>query len=164
MIILLMGVSGAGKTTIGKLLASALGWKFADADDYHSTANIEKMSAGIPLTDADRAPWLESLRALIAGWIAERKNAVLACSALKQAYRDFLLIGPEVCIVYLRVTPEVLRQRLRARRGHFMTEAMLTSQLATLEGPKDVVVIDADGDPEGVVAEILSRLKLPNSP
>jgi gluconokinase len=159
-IILMMGVSGAGKTTIGKLLTSVLGWEFADADDYHSAANIEKMRTGIPLTDADRAPWLESLRTLIAGWIAEGKNAVLACSALKQAYRDVLRVGPEVCVVYLRVTPEALRQRLRARRGHFMTEALLTSQLATLEEPWDAVVIDADGDPEGVVAEILARLKL----
>lgn len=164
MIILMMGVSGAGKTTIGKLLASALGWEFADADDYHSATNIEKMRSGMPLTDADRAPWLESLHALIAGWIAEGKNAVLACSALKQAYRDFLRIGPEVCILYLRVTPEVLRRRLLARRGHFMTEVMLTSQLATLEEPKDAVVIDADGDPEGVVAEILARLKLATMP
>jgi gluconokinase len=162
-IILMMGVSGAGKTTIGKLLASALGWEFADADDYHSLANIEKMRSGIPLTDADRAPWLESLRALIAGWIAQGKNAVLACSALRQAYRDFLRVGPEVCIVYLRVTPEVLRQRLRARHGHFMTEALLTSQLATLEEPKDAVVIDADGDPDGVVGEIVKRLKLANT-
>jgi gluconokinase len=164
MIILLMGVSGAGKTTIGKLFASALSWEFADADDYHSAKNIEKMRTGIPLTDADRAPWLESLRALVAGWIAEEKNAVLACSALKQAYRDFLRIGPEVCIVYLSVMPEVLRQRLHARRGHFMTEALLTSQLDTLEEPKDAVVIDAGGNPEEVVAEIRARLKLGNAP
>jgi gluconokinase len=159
-IILMMGVSGAGKTTIGKLLASTLGWEFADADDYHSATNIEKMRSGIPLTDADRAPWLEKLRDLIASWIGEGKNAVLACSALKQEYRDFLRIGPEVCIVYLQATPEVLRQRLRARRGHFMTEALLTSQLDTLEEPKDAVVIDADGDPEEVVAKILARLNL----
>jgi len=86
MVILLMGVSGAGKTTVGQLLASQLGWEFADADDYHPPANVEKMRAGIPLTDADRAPWLEALRALITGWVAARKNAVLACSALKGAY------------------------------------------------------------------------------
>src|ERR1035438_10634917 len=96
-----MGVAGAGKTTVGQLLASKLGWDFADADDYHSATSIEKMRNGIPLTDADRAPWLEALRALISGWIGAGKNAVLACSALKRTYRDQLRVGPEVCLVYL---------------------------------------------------------------
>src|ERR1700691_4834666 len=96
-VILLMGVAGAGKTTGGKLLASQLGWEFADADDYHSATNVEKMRHGIPLTDADRAPWLEALRVLISSWLAMGKNAVLACSALKQSYRDILQVSPDVC-------------------------------------------------------------------
>ncbi|MFZ0537846.1 MAG: gluconokinase [Candidatus Sulfotelmatobacter sp.] len=164
MILLLMGVAGAGKTTVGNLLASQLGWEFADADDYHSAANVEKMRHGIPLTDADRAPWLQALRALISNWLSAHKNAVLACSALKQSYRDILQISPEVWIVYLRVSPEVLRQRLRERHGHFMTEAMLQSQLADLEEPKGAVIIDADALPAAIVAEIIGRLQLSNIP
>ena len=164
MIILLMGVAGAGKTTVGKLLAAQLGWEFADADDYHSAANVEKMRHGIPLTDSDRAPWLEALRALISNWLTAHKNAVLACSALKQSYRDILRVSPEVCIVYLRVSAEVLHQRLRERHGHFMTEAMLQSQLADLEEPKDAVIIDADVLPAAIVSEIIGRLQLSNIP
>jgi len=164
-VILMMGVSGAGKTTIGQLLASALGWNFVDADDYHPADNVEKMRNGTPLTDADRAPWLETLRTLIANWIAAGKNTVLACSALKQSYRQALQVGPEVeveiNIVYLKSTPEILRQRLRARRGHFMTERMLASQLAALEAPEDAVTVDADRPPAEVVTEIRARLTLP---
>ena len=160
MVILLMGVSGSGKTTLGQWLASQLGWEFADGDDYHPAANVEKMRNGIPLTDADRAPWLETLRALIAGWIAAGKSAVLACSALRQAYRDSLRIGPEVQVVYLRGTPELLRERLRARVGHFMTEGMLESQLAALEEPEDAVVVDVDRSPVEIAAEIRARLGL----
>ena len=160
MVILLMGVSGSGKTTVGQLLASQLGWEFADGDDYHPAANVEKMRNGIPLTDADRAPWLETLRALIAGWIAAGENAVLACSALKRTYRENLQIGPDVQVVYLRGTPQLLRQRLRTRIGHFMTERMLESQLAALEEPEDAVVVDVDRAPARIVAEILARLGL----
>lgn len=147
MVILLMGVSGSGKTTVGHLLAVRLGWEFADADDYHPAANVEKMRSGIPLTDADRAPWLETLRALIEGWIARGKNAVLACSALKRAYRENLRVGPEVQAVYLKGTSELLRRRLHERVGHFMTERMLESQLATLEEPRDAVAVEVNCSP-----------------
>ena len=160
MVILLMGVSGSGKTTVGQLLASELGWELADGDDYHPAANVEKMRNGIPLTDADRAPWLETLRALIAGWIAAGKNVVLACSALKRAYRESLRVGPEVQVVYLRGTPQLLTQRLRARAGHFMTERMLESQLAALEEPEDAVVVEVDRAPEEIVRGIRAGLGL----
>jgi gluconokinase len=160
-VILLMGVSGAGKTTIGQMLASELGWDFADGDDYHPADNVEKMRNGIPLTDADRATWLETLRTLIAGWIAEGKHNVLACSALKQAYRELLRVSPHVQVVYLKATQQILRQRLQARRGHFMTERMLDSQLAALETPEDAVAVDADRSPPQIVTEIRVRLALP---
>jgi gluconokinase len=160
MVIVLMGVSGAGKTTVGQLLASQLGWDFADADDYHPAANVENMRTGIPLTDADRAPWLKTLRALIAGWIAAGKNAVLACSALKHAYRETLQVAPEVQIVYLKGNPQLLHQRLHSRHGHFMTEQMLQSQLATLEEPEHALVVNVDRSPAEIVTEIRARLGL----
>ena len=164
MVIVLMGVSGAGKTTVGQLLASQLGWQFADGDDYHPAVNVEKMRSGIPLTDADRAPWLETLRGLIVGWTAVGMNGVLACSALKRAYRERLRVEAEVQFVYLKGTPQILQQRLHARSGHYMTERMLASQLETLEEPEHAVVVDVDRPPAGIVAEICAKLALANNP
>jgi carbohydrate kinase (thermoresistant glucokinase family) len=155
-----MGVAGAGKTTVGKLLASQMNWAFADGDDYHPVANLEKMRNGIPLTDSDRAPWLESLRALIESWIAEGKSAVLACSALKRDYRKCLRVVPEVKFAYLKGDPALLQARLQARHGHYMSERMLESQLADLEEPQYEMVVDVSHSPEEITAEIRSKLAL----
>lgn len=157
--IVMMGVSGSGKTTVGSLLAQELHWNFADADDYHSPANIEKMRRGIPLTDADRAPWLDSLRSLIGSWVSAGKNGVLACSALKQAYREELK-GGQVSFVYLKASREVLTQRLLERRNHYMKESMLTSQLAALQEPTQAIVVNAEDTPEQLVHEIRQALQL----
>jgi gluconokinase len=140
------------------MLASQLGWEFADADDYHPAANVEKMRNGIPLTDADREPWLESLRSLIAAWMAAGKSAVLACSALKQEYRDRLMVGASMRVVYLKADRELLRERLLLRRGHYMKEGMLESQIAALEEPADALVLDARSSVEEIVRAIRLRV------
>jgi gluconokinase len=160
LIVIVMGVTGAGKTTVGKLLADGLGWQFADADDFHSTANKEKISHGIPLTDDDRKPWLDRLRSEIVGWIAEGKSAVLACSALKRSYREELEAGPEVRIVYLKGDADLIAKRLKARHGHFADVQILASQFADLEQPENAVTVEIIGTPAQIVAEIRQKLGL----
>lgn len=153
-----MGVVGAGKTTVGQLLAKKLGWHFADADDFHSPANKDKMSRGVPLSDQDRAPWLAGLRAAIEAWNAESKNVVLACSALKARYRDELC-APWVKFVYLEGDYETIRHRLGLRHGHFATDSILKSQFADLEPPSVAISVQIDQSPDSMVDEIIAALK-----
>jgi gluconokinase len=160
MIIVVMGVVGAGKTTVGRLLAQQLGWQFADADDYHPPANIAKMRGGIPLTDEDRGPWLHALGAVISEWISEKINGVLACSALKRSYREELKVGPEVRFVFLHGGADLIAQRLRLRQGHFTGTQILASQFADLEEPESAVRVDIAQSPEGIVREICQQLGL----
>jgi gluconokinase len=159
-IIVVMGVTGAGKTTVGNLLAQQLGWQSADADSFHSPANVEKIRQGIPLDDADRAPWLAALRQAIENWVGEHKNVVLACSALKKSYRDELSVGDEVKFVYLKGSYDLIYQRLRERHGHFASETILASQFADLEEPDDAFTVDIDQSPEQIVAAIKQGLGL----
>jgi gluconokinase len=162
MVVILFGVSGAGKTTLGRLLASELGWRFYDADDFHPAANIEKMRGMIPLSDTDRAPWLEKLRALIENWIDGEENAVLACSALKESYRRFLTVDPnQVKLVYLKADYALLKERLKNRQGHFMNPELLSSQFATLEEPQgNAAVVEVSQGPEESVKRIRRALNL----
>jgi gluconokinase len=160
MILIMMGTTGSGKTTIGTLLAKRLGWQFVDADDFHPPANVEKMRHGIPLTDADREPWLKALHDKIVEWSADRRNVVLACSALKQNYRDELRATSDVKFVYLKGSYELFSQRVLARKGHFAKQDLLTSQFATLEEPTDAMVVDAAQSPEDMVTEVCKLLGL----
>jgi gluconokinase len=162
-IVIVFGVSGAGKTTIGKLLAEELGWQFYEADDFHPRANIEKMRSGLPLTDEDRWPWLERLREQIMRSLAAKENAVLACSALKRVYREHLRVSGDVKFVFLRGDYALIERQLRRRRGHFMNPALLQSQFADLEEPQpdeDVLTIDLGRSPQELVDEIKAKLNL----
>jgi gluconokinase len=161
-ILIVAGVSGSGKTTVGAMLAGRLGWRLADADDFHPAANIEKMRAGIPLTDQDRWPWLRAIAAWMDERIAHGESAVVTCSALKRSYRDRLLGGrPEARMVFLAVDREVLARRLAARHGHFFPEQLLGTQLDALEPPQPdervISVVPAD-EPAGTVASIIAIL------
>ena len=155
-----MGVTGSGKTTVGNMLAAQLGWEFADADQFHPAANIEKMARGIALTDADREPWLTSLHDAIVKWLADGKGLVLACSALKRSYRQKLGIGGYVRLVYLKGSYDLIAARLHERHGHFATEAILADQLAALEEPGEAIVMSVQASPQQIVAEIRGRLGL----
>ena len=160
MIVILMGVVGVGKTTVGRLLAQQLKWKFADADDFHPAANIEKIRQGIALNDDDRRPWLKVLRASIANWSSAAVNVVLACSALKENYRQQLTTGPDVRFVYLKGSADLIARRLRSRQGHFADGQILVSQIADLEEPEAAIAVDVDKPPEQIVAEIRKKLGL----
>ena len=162
MILIVAGVAGSGKTTIGALLAGRLRWRFADADTFHPAENIAKMREGIPLTDADREPWLRAVTAWMDERIAAGQSGVVTCSALKRAYRDRLLSGrPMATMVFLQVPREVLEKRLVSRRSHFFPEKLLDSQLNTLEPPapdERVNTVLEEGDAESTVAQILATL------
>ncbi len=162
MIILVMGVTGSGKTTIGELLAQRLGWPFLDADDFHSTANKEKMHRGIPLTDADRWPWLDAIHAKLAQLQNEKQNAILGCSALKKSYRTRLEDGIDARLVYLKESYSFIADRLHSRKDHFADEHILAGQFRDLEEPTDseATVVDIALSREAIVDEIVARLAL----
>ena len=159
MVILVMGVSGVGKTTIGRRLAEVLGWTFYDADDFHPASNVEKMRSGMPLDDADRLPWLQALGDLIRGCLDRGEHAVLACSALRRGYRRLLHVDdPGVKLVYLKGTMDLIRSRLEDRLGHFMNPMLLSSQFATLEEPENAIPVDVSPDPDRIVAAIRKEI------
>src|SRR5208282_1619450 len=158
MVILVMGVTGSGKTTVGRLLAKRLRWIFLDADDFHYTANKEKMHRGIPLTDADRAPWLAAIHDKLLSENSNGQNIVLACSALKQEYRNTLSGDLTLDVVYLRGSPSQLSPNLATRENHFAGESLVASQLATLEEPAGAVVEDIGRAPEEIAEDICARL------
>lgn len=160
MIVIVMGVVGAGKTTVGRLLARQLGWDFSDADDFHSRENLQKIRRGVPLDDDDRQPWLDRIRAEIVTWSDRGQNVVLACSALKQRYRQQLEIGPEVQFVYLKGSAGLIASRLRSRPGHFANEQILASQFAELQEPETAIIAGIEDSPEEIVGEIRSKLGL----
>ena len=163
MIAVVMGVSGSGKTTVASLLAATLGWQFQEGDGLHPPENVAKMSAGSPLTDADRLPWLRRIAETIDGWRARGESGVITCSALKRSYRD-IIIGdrPEVRLVYLKGSPGLIRQRMAARHGHFMPTTLLDSQFSILEEPspdENPIVVDIGGQPQEIAREIACRLR-----
>jgi gluconokinase len=160
MIVLVMGPTGVGKTTIGKLLADKLGWEFVDGDTFHPAANVDKMKKAIPLQDSDRLPWLQIIRDKMEQWIAEQRNVVLACSALKRIYREKLCISPEVKLVYLKGTYEQILKQLALRTGHFAGEQLLASQFAILEEPADAVTVEVSRTPEDIITEICRQLAI----
>ena len=166
-LVVVMGVAGSGKTTVAALLAGRLGAAFAEGDDFHSPENVAKMSAGQPLTDADRWPWLAGIRDWLAAQHAAGRAAVVPCSALKRSYRDLLREAGPVQFVHLTGSRELLTQRIQGRAGHFMKPEMLASQLATLE-PLDAdepgIVIDVAARPEGIVDAVLAHLRTSTTP
>ena len=165
LILILMGPMGCGKTLIGKMLAEKLGWPFYDGDDFHPAENVEKMRAGVALNDEDRKLWLETLHAHIQRWLKDGQNTLLACSVLKEAYRDILGVNQStVRTVYLKGSYEFLRDRIEGRHHPYMNKSLLRSQLDTLEEPKDGLTVDISATPEIIVSTIIKSLKLLVSP
>lgn len=159
MFLVLMGVAGSGKTTLGQALGRRLGWEFRDADGFHPPANIAKMSAGTPLQDEDRWPWLQAIRAHMESEHAAGRSGIIACSALKASYRKVLGQGqPWVRFVHLSGSRDLIEGRMRAREGHFMPVSLLDSQFATLESPDDAITLDIDRPPEALADEVLRRI------
>jgi gluconokinase len=159
MVTILIGVAGSGKTTVGRILAARLGCEFHDADDLHSSQNREKMSRGVALSDQDRLPWLHAVRDLVQQCLAENRCAVIACSALKRAYRDLLVVDPaRVTMVYLKGSQALIAERLAQRAGHFFDHRLLQSQFDVLEEPTDAIVVDISETPENIADAIRARL------
>ena len=163
-VLVVMGVSGSGKTTVGALLAGRLGWEFEDGDDFHPPANVAKMRSGVPLTDDDRWPWLRSVAAWIDAVRGGGRRGVVTCSGLKRAYRDVLVAGrPDVQLVYLQGSHDVIAQRQAARLGHFMPPTLVGSQFATLEEPdgdEHALVVSVEPRPAAIADDVISRLHL----
>jgi gluconokinase len=160
MIIILMGVSGSGKSVIGIELSKELDWPFYDADDFHTEASKKKMHAGIPLNDEDRLPWLNALADLIQKHTELKEHMILACSALKESYRFTLNVHPSCKFVYLKGSFELIKKRMENRKGHFFNPELLQSQFETLEKPTDCLVVDIDDTVEGIVKTIREKLKV----
>ena len=161
MIIVLMGVSGSGKTTVGRVLSDRLGWRFVDADDFHPASNVQKMRSGIPLTDEDRWPWLDRLNALLRAEQSTGRDVIIGCSALKARYRERLSAGlAEVRWVHLKGSFELIESRLKARRGHYMPPKLLASQFAALEEPEEALALDIGAEPQTLASQLIESLRL----
>jgi gluconokinase len=159
MIFIVMGVSGSGKTTVGKTVSSQFGWKFYEGDEYHPAKNMEKMKNGIPLNDKDRLPWLLCLKKIIEEALENKENIIISCSALKEAYRKILKINNDVKFIYLKGSYDLVKKRMEERGSHFFKPAMLKSQLDDLEEPKDVIEIDISGSKDSVVKDVITKIK-----
>ena len=163
-IVVVMGVAGSGKTTVGTMLADAMHCAFMEGDSLHSAANVEKMSHGIPLTDADRAPWLAAIHTRLLDSFRRGKSLVVGCSALKRSYRTVLAEGIPITWVYLKGSAALIRSRLQHRTRHYMKANMLASQFETLEEPSDALIVDVSQSPGALVEQILAELRRPTHP
>ena len=159
MVLILMGVAGCGKTSVGRMLAERLRWKYYEGDEYHPKENVEKMSNGIPLNDQDRMPWLLMLRTIIKDALSHNENIILSSSALKEAYRKILKVNNQIKFIYLKGSYDLIESRMKLRKDHFMKSGMLKSQFEALEEPADAIVIDIDQPLEKIVEIILQKIK-----